>query len=177
MSIRSNDDMSFEKVYVRAFSSVMKVSYNITYDKDVSEEICQEAFIRFYNKALLLPNEDEALYWLIRVAKNLSLNYVKRKGREKKILNSMNKKENLSYNPVSSEQMMRAETKDQVRAALETLPENLKIVMILREYGDLNYDEIAKILQISLSNVKVRIYRARKAIQSLLNWEDLYVSK
>ena len=60
----------------------MRVAYHVTYSIDVSEDIVQEAFIRFYEKNMEFPSVDEAKYWLIRVTKNLAINVVKRKSRE-----------------------------------------------------------------------------------------------
>ena len=56
------------------------------------------------------------------------------------------------------------------------MPEKLKSVLVLKEYADLNYRQIAGILRISESNVKVRVHRARKMMESLLDREDIHVS-
>jgi len=53
--------------------------------------------------------------------------------------------------------------------ALEQLPENLRIVLVLKEYGELNYKEIGRALGISEGNVKVRVFRARERLSILLN--------
>jgi len=54
---------------------------------------------------------------------------------------------------------------------LEKLPENLRIVLILKEYGGLNYKEIGRSLGISEGNVKVRVFRARERLSGLLDAE------
>ena len=58
---------------------------------------------------------------------------------------------------------------------MEQLPENLKAPLILREFGGLNYKEIATSLGISESNVKIRIFRGREALGKLLPVGDVYV--
>ncbi len=58
---------------------------------------------------------------------------------------------------------------------LEKLPEKLKAPLVLREFSGLNYREISKVLGISESNVKVRIFRARESIQKLIDKGDIYV--
>ena len=67
------------------------------------------------------------------------------------------------------------ETIKEVRSAIEMLPDNLKMVITLKEYGDLDYKAIGKILGISESNVKVRVHRARKKLEEILSKEDGYV--
>ena len=58
---------------------------------------------------------------------------------------------------------------------MEQLPENLKAPLILREFGGLNYKEIGAALDISESNVKIRIFRAREALGKLLPVGEVYV--
>jgi RNA polymerase sigma-70 factor (ECF subfamily) len=62
-----------------------------------------------------------------------------------------------------------------VQEALNILPEKLRIVLVLKEYGNLNYKEIASALDISEGNVKVRVYRARERLARYLKEGDLYV--
>ena len=70
---------------------------------------------------------------------------------------------------------MKKETLSIVRDAVDLLPVKYKTVLILKEYGELNYRDIAKILHISENNVKIRIYRARVLLEKKLNIGDLYV--
>ena len=72
--------------------------------------------------------------------------------------------------------MLREETKRHTIEALGKLPQNLKEVLILREYGDLNYKEIGKVLGITEGNVKVRMFRAREQLEKLLGEDDVYLS-
>jgi RNA polymerase sigma-70 factor (ECF subfamily) len=69
-----------------------------------------------------------------------------------------------------------SETRTLVREAVEKLPEKLKSVLVLKEYADLNYKQISGILHISESNVKVRVHRARKIMESMLDREEMHVS-
>jgi RNA polymerase sigma-70 factor (ECF subfamily) len=66
MEIKSSENESFRLVYEEVFPVVMRVAYHVTYNMDVSEDICQEAFIRFYEKNIDFRSVDEAKYWLIR---------------------------------------------------------------------------------------------------------------
>jgi len=153
----------------------MRVAYHVTYNMDVSEDICQEAFIRFYEKNIDFRSIDEAKYWLIRVTKNLAINVVKRKSRERAMVDKIKKVPKM---PIRSgeDALIDSETRTLVREAVEKLPEKLKAVLVLKEYADLNYKQIASILKISESNVKVRVHRARKIMESMLDREDIHVS-
>lgn len=175
MEVKSNGQESFKEVYRVVFPVVMRVAYHVTYDMDASEDICQEAFVRFFDRGLTFPSVDEAKYWLIRVTKNLSINYVKRKGREVVAVDRI-KRQPLPAMKSGEETMINDETCNLVREAIQRLPEKLRAVLVLKEYSDLNYKEIASILNISESNVKVRVHRAKQQLEKLLNQEELHVS-
>ncbi len=175
MKVKSSENASFGKVYKEVFPVLMRVAYHVTYSLDVSEDIVQEAFIRFYEKNMEFPSVDEAKYWLIRVTKNLAINVVKRKSREKAMVDKIKK---VPKTPIQNGEdiLIDIETKEMVRAAVEKLPEKLKSVLILKEYADLNYKQIGTVLHISESNVKVRVHRARKMIETMLDRGEIHVS-
>ncbi len=175
MEVKSSENESFRLVYKEVFPVVMRVAYHVTYNMDVSEDICQEAFIRFYERNMEFRSVDEAKYWLIRVTKNLAINVVKRKSREQAMVDKIKK---VPKTPIRSgaDALIDSETRTLVREAVEKLPEKLKAVLVLKEYADLNYKQIAGILRISEGNVKVRVHRARKMMESMLDREDIHVS-
>ncbi len=168
------DTHSFEKLYNEVFPLVYKVAYHITGDGSIAEDVCQEAFIKYYNRPAPLPSLDDAKYWLIRVVKNLSFNYCKREGRKQKIFDRI--KNDPAYTDDTGEkQLLLDETKKTVNEMLKLLPEKLRAPLVLREFAGLNYKEIAKVLGISESNVKVRIFRARENLQKMITIGDVYV--
>lgn len=177
MKIHSDDPEAFRLVYEKVFSTVLKVSYNITMDMDVSEDICQEAFIRFYHHTTPFPSEDQAKYWLIRVVKNLSLNYFKRRKRERKAVENFTSQASQSSTDTETgeELLLRSETERLVQKAVSRLPKNLKSALVLKEYGGLTYKEIAKVLHITENNVKVRVYRARSRLEKFIEEDDVHV--
>ena len=116
---------------------------------------------------MVFPSPDEAKYWLIRVVKNASLNYARRKVRERKAYQRAFR-EDTRTEDTGEQVLIKKETREEVREALEKLPENLRIVMILKEYAELNYKEIGRSLGISEGNVKVRVFRARERLAALM---------
>ena len=170
----SADTQSFEKIYNEVFPLVYKVAYHITGDSGISEDVCQEAFIKFYNRPVPFPSADDAKYWLIRVVKNISFNYCKREGRKQKIFDRI-KNDPVFTDETGEKELLREETKKTVNNMLKQLPEKLRAPLVLREFAGLNYKEISKVLGISESNVKVRIFRARENLQKLIAIGDVYV--
>ncbi|GHU13327.1 hypothetical protein FACS1894161_3190 [Spirochaetia bacterium] len=116
---------------------------------------------------MVFPNPDEAKYWLIRVVKNAALNYAKRKERERKAYLRAFRED--TRTPETGEGILiKKETRLEIEEALNKLPENLRMVLVLKEYGELNYKEIGRTLGISEGNVKVRVFRARERLAALL---------
>ena len=166
---------TFEKVYQTVYPILIRVSYHITGDMAIAEDLCQEAFIRYYQRETPFPSIDQAKYWLIRVVKNLAFNHEKRKGREKKAHERILKEPQREAESGETE-VIKKETYDIVKSALHRLPHKLRTVLVLREYGGLNYKEIAGILKITEGNVKVRVFRAREQLSKLIDEEEVYVS-
>jgi len=177
MEIRSGDENTFRRVYDETFPILMKVAFHITYNTDVAEDICQDAFIRFYDKNMVFPSEDDAKFWLIRVTKNLAINNIKKRAREAASIEKI-KRAPQAGNPFSdgASELLLHESRQAVRKAVAGLPEIFRTVIVLREYGGLDYKQIAKVLNISESNVKVRVHRARKELEVVLSREDVDVS-
>lgn len=170
MGTRDHGGEFFRSVYEHVFPIIIRVVYRITGDADIAEEVCQEAFIKYYERMDTIPDRDQAKYWLIRVSKNLALNYEKRKGRERRAYQRVLREPTRKMDSGESI-VLKQEASDAVQRALEELPENLRAVLVLKEYADLNYREISSVLGISEGNVKVRVFRARERLLALLNEE------
>jgi len=158
---------AFKRLYDSTFQVLFRVAYRVTNSTEAAEDLCQESFFRLYEKNMVFPNPEEAKYWLIRVVKNAALNYAKRKERERKAYQRAFKED---YRRVETGEglLVKKETSEEVQAALEMLPENLRMVLILKEYAEMNYKEIGRVLGISEGNVKVRVFRARERLAALL---------
>ena len=162
------ENNGFRRLYETVFPILFRVAYRITSNEEAAEDLCQEAFFRLHEKNMVFPSPDEAKYWLIRVVKNAALNYAKRKVRELKAYQRAFR-EDTRIAETGENVLLKKETREEVREALAKLPENLRIVLILKEYGELNYKEIGRALGISEGNVKVRVFRARERLSGLLN--------
>ncbi|MDR1374664.1 MAG: RNA polymerase sigma factor [Treponema sp.] len=157
----------FRNLYDSAFPILFRVAYRIVNSEEAAEDLCQEAFFKLYEKDMVFPNAEEAKYWLIRVVKNAALNYAKRKERERKAYQKAFR-EDFRQTETGEGILLKKETRDEIKETLDKLPENLRIVLILKEYAELNYKEIGRALGISEGNVKVRIFRARERLAGLL---------
>jgi RNA polymerase sigma-70 factor (ECF subfamily) len=157
----------FRQTYDSTFPVLFRVAFRITNSREAAEDLCQESFFRLYEKKMVFPNPEEAKYWLIRVVKNAALNYAKRKERERKAYQRAFREDNRKEE-TGEGLLVRKETSEEIQEALNKLPENLRMVLIFKEYAEMNYKEIGRVLGISEGNVKVRVFRARERLALLL---------
>lgn len=165
----------FEQTYNELYPLLMRVAYRITGCTSVSEDLCQEAFVRYFERMDKIPAGEQSKFWLIRVVKNLAYNHEKRKGRER------NAYQKYYYEPKpeivnqGEKGLMEDESKRMVQEALMKLPYKMRVVLTLKEYAGLNYKQIGEILKISEGNVKIRVFRARQKISDILGKGEVYV--
>lgn len=162
---------------------LLRIAYRVTNSLEAAEDIVQDAFGKIVEKAFSFPTPNDAKYWLIRVVKNGAINYAKRKGRETKAYEKWWRSEaspiedaeagSISIRETGAEagvqrsveeDLVKEESAREMKRYLDELPEKLRMVLILKEYGGMNYREIGKVLGISEGNVKVRAFRAREAL-------------
>ena len=173
MEVKSTNRDDFRKVYDANYTLLMQVVMHIVYNQEIAEDLVQEAFERFYVKNISFPTMDEAKYWLLRVSKNLALNHIRRNKREIQLVEKVKKLPGETANFFdSSKAVIEEEERRNVREAVNSLPENLRSVIQLKEYSGLDYKAIGKVLGISETNVKVRVHRARKKLEEILAAED-----
>ncbi len=184
-------EMDFRSIYEANADMLLRIAYRITNSTEAAEDVVHDAFGKMLQNNMDFPTNADAKYWLIRVVKNAAINYAKRKSREAKAYEKWWRSEgkpvedveagSLSMADIGSdagveasaeEGLLKRESAEELRAALDSLPERLKVVLIMKEYGGMNYKEIGKVLGISEGNVKVRAYRARSALLERLERED-----
>lgn len=157
----------FKKIYNETMQMLFKISFRIVNDEEAAEDLVHDSLIKANEKKLTFPTINDAKFWLIRVVKNASLNYVKRKSREKKAYEKVLYEDTRKVESGETE-LLKKETIKTAKEALNSLPPKLKEVIVLAEYGELNYKEIGKVIGITEGNVKVRIFRARKLLEDML---------
>jgi len=153
---------------------LFKVSFRIAGTEEAAEDLCHDALIKMTEKNMEFPSVNDAKYWLIRVVKNASLNYAKRKGRERRAYERALKEDRRQVDSGETA-LLKDDAVKRVQAAMEKLPENLRMVLHLKEYGELNYKEIGRVLGITEGNVKVRVFRAREQLSRLIGEDDVYM--
>jgi RNA polymerase sigma factor, sigma-70 family len=170
----ANRDADFRKIYTVTMPVLFRIALRIAGNEEAAEDLCHDALIKMTEKNMKFPSINDAKYWLIRVVKNASLNYAKRKGRERRAYERALKEDRRTVDSGETT-LLKGESIQQVQDALGKLPENLRTVLQLKEYGELNYKEIGRVLGITEGNVKVRVFRAREQLSRLIGEDDVYM--
>jgi RNA polymerase sigma-70 factor (ECF subfamily) len=174
--LNAGNSADFRVIYDASMQMLFKISYRVVNDEEAAEDIVHDSLIKANEKCLVFPSLNDAKYWLIRVVKNASLNYIKRKDRERKAYEKVLYEDKHKYDSGETS-LLKKDSIQKAREALKKLPKNLQEVLMLKEYGDLNYKEIGQILGITEGNVKVRVFRAREQLVKLIGEDDVFLSE
>lgn len=140
------------------------------------EDVVQEAFIKAY-RALPSFRGDSAFYtWLYRIGINTAKNYLMSQGRraptttefDSEEAEGFEEAEQLRDNNTPESLLMSKQIAETVNKAVESLPQELKTAITLREIEGLSYEEIAEMMNCPIGTVRSRIFRAREAIAEKL---------
>jgi len=143
-----------------------------------AEDIAQEVFIKAYDHWDKLCGSPTAGGWLKTVATNLSLNHLQRYRKRWKFFSEFTRHDDEGAEEESSvdfaapdtffNAMDQGERREWVEQALEQLPQNQRVPLVLYHFEDMPYDDIARRLGISLAKVKTDILRGRAALAKIL---------
>ena len=159
---------AFGEIIRRHQSSVFNVCYRILHDRMEAEDMAQEAFVRAYARLDTFDDERPFGPWIRRVAANVCLNHLAAGKSELPV----DEERDAAESPGPERQVEVRERSEQIRAALASLPSHYRVVIELRHYQEMSYQEIANELEIPLSDVKSHLFRARKLLAEKLDAPD-----
>ena len=159
---------AFGELVTRHQTGVFNVCYRILHERGEAEDLAQETFIRAYDRLHTFDLEREFGPWVRRVAANLCLNYLE----SRKSTTPLDEERDADESQKPERQVEVKERSEQIRSALASLPAHYRVVVELRHYQELSYDEIASELNIPLSDVKSHLFRARKLLAEKLHAPD-----
>jgi RNA polymerase sigma-70 factor (ECF subfamily) len=167
----AGNSTSFQLLVERYQSRIFALTRHYTRNFVEVEYLVQETFLKAYDRLESFQYQSSFYTWLYRIAVNTILDSIKRRGRSP--VQAVEDPELIGRpepNPCSSPsaQMEREEIARITQDVLETLPEIFKTVLVLREFEDLSYQEIADVLGISIGTVESRLFRARARFKDKL---------
>ena len=167
---QKGDIKALEELIRRVQKNVFTMFSYLTDKRQDIADLTQEALLKIAKNIRSLKDVNKFRPWLNQIVTNIFYDFIKKHAKYQKIdLNNdklLEIKDKIGCEP--GEKCLFAEMEKLIKAAMLTLPENLRIVLILREYEGLSYEDIAKITNTALGTVKSRISRARLKLQDEL---------
>lgn len=173
-AFHSGEEKAFEELVRRYQRLVANIIYLTLGDRSEIDDITQEAFLRVYRSLDRFAFDSSFYSWLYRIVVNLCIDELRRRKIKRTFSldllseHRLEKERAATSHRTGFDEVLGKEKKETVRAALEQLSSEHKAVLVLREYNDLSYAEIATVLKISPQAVKSRIFRAREEIRKIL---------
>lgn len=153
--------VAFNEIYERYSSKIYTYCHKVLDNSEVADDIFQDTFTKFFEGAVNNAESTNLAAYLIKIARNLCLNEKSKKHNQNVPLNDF-------QFPVYDKSYENKEINELLETALEALPENYKEALIMKEFMDLSYKEIAEALNVSLSVVRTRIYRGKTRLREIM---------
>ena len=165
---RRGDRNAFGELVTCYQTGVFNVCFRLLHERSEAEDLAQETFMRAYDRLPMFDLDREFGPWIRRIAANLCLNYLE----SRKVTAQLDEERDADDGQTPERQVEVRERSAQIRDALLSLPPHYRVVIELRHYQELSYDEIASELKIPLSDVKSHLFRARKLLAEKLHAPD-----
>ena len=175
---KAGDAQAFRALVVRYQRKVYAVALGIVKDPDLAWDVSQEAFVRVHGHLAEFEGKSSFSTWILRITTHLAIDAVRRERSSRKDdVDDVREADladggegilatTLGNDPRAN--VLRRELAGKIEAALETLPEKHRTILVLREIEGLSYEELAERLQIHKGTVMSRLFHARKKMQAAL---------
>jgi RNA polymerase sigma-70 factor (ECF subfamily) len=167
--VLDGDRNAFAYLVDKYKTMVYSLALRLVKDREEAEEISQDSFIKAYQSLASFKGKAKFSSWLYRIVYNTAISRLRQQpaGRvsldESNIADSLYMESKENYNTLSA-----GERKKYLEKALDSLEADEKMLVILYYYEERELDEIAEITQLTKTNTKVKLFRARKKMLSVL---------
>jgi RNA polymerase sigma-70 factor (ECF subfamily) len=127
-----------------------------------AEELYQEVYLKAWQDVGSLRVQNSAKPWLLRIARNICLNHLRKKRQDRRLFSENQFPTVERDTPEMS--IIRRELRLALKGAVQRLPTGFRDVFVMREYGQLSYEEISETLGIKIGTVMSRLSRARRSV-------------
>ena len=188
LRVKQGDREAFEELVEKYKQPVMNLVYRTLPDATEAEDLAQHVFLQVYKSAHRYEVSAKFTTWLFTIARNLCLNEIRRRSRhpaesldetfadndDQPIRQPEDVK---TFSPPDS--LLQAELEDKIETALAELPEKQRTAILMCRGDEFSYEDIAKVLECSVSATKSLIHRGRETLKQKLKpylktgvWKD-----
>ena len=175
--LQQGNEQAFKNMVDKYQKMVVNTCFGFVHNIEDAEDIAQEVFIEVFRSVHKFRADSKLSTWLYRISVNRSLNFI-RDNKRKKWFQSfedlVQKKIALHENLLNRKsdqpeyQLENSQRSILLHETIDSLPENQKVAFTLSKYEDLSYQEISKVMDLSISSVESLLHRAKKNLQKKL---------
>jgi RNA polymerase sigma-70 factor (ECF subfamily) len=177
LRVKQGDSGAFAGLVDKYKQPVLNLAFRMLRDSTEAEDLAQSVFVQVYKSAHRYEVSSKFSTWLFTIARNLCLNEIRRRSRhpadsldtphpehEDQPLQQVEDRKTSS----PPENLLRQELESKIEEALQQLPENQRLAVLLCRQEELSYEDIARVLNCSLSATKSLIHRGRETLKQQL---------
>lgn len=171
---KKGDYGAFDLLVLKYQSRVIATAFKYVKEKQLAEDIAQEAFIKSYKSINSFREESSFYTWVYRIAVNTAKNYlVSSKRRDEVVISDLSQDDSFYPEKLdvdSPQEILKAsELRDLIFETLSSLGEETRTALSLREFDGLSYEQIAEIVKCPVGTVRSRIFRGREMIEEVVS--------
>lgn len=172
---RQGDMVAYEELVARHRDRIYARAYSMMRNEDDALDLSQEAWVKGWQRLQQFQGDSSFATWMTRIVINLCLDQLRKHKRQRaESIEEMDEESGgverhlpvVSVNP--TERLERAELRQRIDAALGQLSESHRTVLVLCEFEEMEYKEIAKTMNCSIGTVMSRLFYARRKLAVLL---------
>jgi RNA polymerase sigma-70 factor, ECF subfamily len=172
LDVKAGDEASFDLLLQKYRTPLVNFFYRMVRDSALAEDLAQEVFLRVYRARQKYSPSAKFTTWMFRIATNLALNSV-RDNRYRRMQVSLDAPAEEDETPIQvptremriDEHMVERDRAQFIHKAIAALPEKQRVAVLLHKYEEMDYGEIAKILECSESALKSLLFRAYETLR------------
>jgi RNA polymerase sigma-70 factor (ECF subfamily) len=178
---RAGDPQAFRVLFERYRRRAYALAYGMLHNSDDALDVVQDAFIKAHRYLAKFEGNSSFYTWLYRIVMNLAIDHIRKAKRARHVDFNDALAHHEDEAPVGEESLLprilgsnphqslaRAQVREQISAALETLSENHRAVLVMRELEGLSYEEMAQVMECSKGTIMSRLFHARRNMQKTL---------
>jgi len=176
LKAQDGDVRAFDELVERYHDRIYNLTYNMTSNREDAEDLTQEIFVKAFKALPRFKGKSSFYTWLYRIAINKTINYRKKRNRNRPIsLDQFDQeiKTDETYHDLTAKgsplrNINLTELQQKLNAAMQTLSEKHRAVLVMHDMQGIPHDEIAKVVGVSSGTIRSRLFYARRQMQTEL---------
>ena len=166
--VKNGDKKAYEELVLQYQDRLVYSVYKFLKDYELAQDIAQEAFVKAFKNIEKFRGDSSFYTWIYRIAINTAKNFLSSKARSSEVYDDEIMELKLSESAVTTENpeniLEAEELRTKMMEAIQSLPDDIRTTLSLREFDGLSYEEIAKVQNCPIGTVRSRIHKGREIL-------------